>query len=151
MRESTARHLWTASDEMLWPANTLASSDEDECESQRVLQRGSARSLVGLEVRMELVPSSAFEVDYIEFDQTVAEPVLCTAVAWIVLHSAVDVAVAHYSPADLLLLLEHRLTEMLAESALLLVHLSSASSADSADSASLQHRVAFVMGGDGHN
>ncbi len=35
--EGTAQHLWTASDEMLWSSRMLASSDEDEYESQNVL------------------------------------------------------------------------------------------------------------------
>ena len=56
VRESTARHLWTASDEMLWQANILLCAGADECESQYVLQWESARILVDLEVRTALDP-----------------------------------------------------------------------------------------------
>ena len=119
-----------------------------------MLQRELARSLVDLEVRIELDLSPASEVACTVFDQAVAAFELRAVVAWIVLHSAVGVAVGCCNPEGQLQLLELKPKEMLAESALLQVRSSSApfeGSASFVDSASFQHLVAFVMGGVCHN
>ena len=80
-RESTARHLWTASAVMLWQANILVSAAVGECESQCVLQQESVQNLVDLVLRTEMVLSPASEVVSVELDLVAAASEPRTAAA----------------------------------------------------------------------
>ncbi len=81
VRESTARHLWTASAVMLWQADTLVSANADECESQSVMQQESVRSLADLGLKTEMVMSPASVVVSAELDLVAAASEPRTAVA----------------------------------------------------------------------
>ena len=101
VRESTARHLWTASAVMLWRANILVSAHADECENQYVLRQELAQNLADSGLEIEMVLSPASEVESAELDLVAEASESRTVAAWTASHP-VEVAVTkHYSPEDL--------------------------------------------------
>ena len=81
VRESTARHLWTASAVMLWQADILVSAHAGECESQSVLRQESVQNLADSVLRTEMVVSPASEVESAELGLVAEASEPCTVVA----------------------------------------------------------------------